>query len=34
MKDLILKLNESGSKLNGSSRFPYMEVLTNIEVVV
>ena len=31
MREMILRLNEKGSKRYESSRFPYMEVVANLE---
>ena len=33
MRELILRLNENGSKQYDSSRFPYMEVVSNMDVM-
>ena len=33
MTELILRLKENGSKHNGSSQFPYMEVLPKMKVL-
>ena len=31
MREIILRLNEKGGKQYESSRFPYMEVVPNVE---